>query len=87
MAIDGTFINANELNMNVVSHESTRQLIAGHGLVKNTGTMNATVTNNGTGDAVGFIRDWDDKPDAYTLHIRKGHDVDAHGSERRRTGL
>ena len=75
MAIDGTFINANELNMNVVSHESTRQLIAGHGLVKNTGTMNATVTNNGTGDAVGFIRDWDDKPDAYTLHIQNEKDM------------
>lgn len=70
LANDGTFINRNQLTFNVLSHESTRQLYAGHGKLHNEGTFEATVTNAGRGDVVGFIRDWDDKPAQYTLSVR-----------------
>lgn len=70
LANDGTFINRNQLTFNVLSHESTRQLYAGHGKLHNEGTFEATVTNAGRGDVVGFMRDWDDKPAQYTLSVR-----------------
>ena len=70
MAVNGTFVNNGTVDLDVISHESDRQVWVGNGTLQNKNVLTMTALNDGTGDVVGFMHDWKSVlPEEKTLNI------------------
>ena len=70
MAVNGTLVNNGTVDLDVISHESDRQVWVGNGTLQNKNVLTMTALNDGTGDVVGFMHDWKSVlPEEKTLNI------------------